>query len=65
MMKRGEAVSFLLVVDFDEAQDRRELFDAIAEKAKNYLDGLSISIASLSDAFGAKATENKFPFYTR
>lgn len=65
MMKRGEAVSFLLVVDFDQSQDRRELFDAIAEKAKSYLDGLSLSIAALSDGFGEKATENKFPFYTR
>lgn len=65
MMKRGEAISFLLVVDFDQDQDRRTLFDDIAQKVKGYLDGLSISIASLSDGFGAKATENKFPFYTR
>ncbi len=65
MMKRGETVSILLIVDYDQTEDRRTLFDAIASNAKNYLDGFSISIASLSDGFGSKAAENKFPFYTR
>jgi len=65
MMKRGEQVSFLIVVEFDETEDRRTLFDAIAAAANEHRAGLPISIASLDDAFGKKAVENKMPFYTR
>lgn len=74
MMKRGEAVSFLLVVDYDITEtdnaekkqaERRTLFDAIAKASKEHLKGMPLSIASYDDDFGKKAVENKIPFYTR
>lgn len=65
MMKRGEKVGFLVVVEYDSSEDRRTLFDAIAAAAKGHLSGLDLSIASIGDAFGKKAAENKMPFYTR
>lgn len=74
MMRRGETVSFLLIVDHDipEGTDedqlkelRHTLFDAIAKVAKGHLKGMSLSIAAFADEFGKKAVDNKFPFYTR
>ena len=68
MMKRGEQESYLLIIDFDNADydlQRRKLFDAAAEAAKDHLNGLSLSIASFADELGKKAADNKLPFYTR
>lgn len=74
LMKRGETVSFLLIVDHDipdGASDeeikniRKELFDKIANISKPNLKGMALSIAAFADDFGRKAVDNKFPFYTR
>ncbi len=74
LMRRGEEVSFLLIVDNDLPEDsseeeirniRKTLFDSIAEKIKPVLKGRPFSIAGFTDEFGKKAVENKEPFYTR
>lgn len=70
MMRKGNEISFLIVVDYDNCEEkdeavRKELFDAIAEHAKDFRKGLGISVASIADDFGKQAVENKFPFYTR
>lgn len=67
MMKRGSAITYLVVVDFDtQAQDKKELFDAIALTVKPFLhDGLGLSVASYSDSFGSKVAANKEPFYNK
>lgn len=74
MMRRGDTVSFLLIIDHDipEGTDeegiksiRKNLFDDIANTAKPHLNGMALSIAAFADDFGKKAVENKFPFYTR
>lgn len=74
LMKRGETVSFLLIVDHDIPEGaskeeikkiRGELFDKIANISKPKLKGMGLSIAAFADDFGRKAVDNKFPFYTR
>lgn len=70
MLRKGNEVSFLFIVDYDDCEDkdekvRKELFDAIAECAKEFRKGLGISIVSVADDFGKQAIENKLPFYTR
>lgn len=74
LMRRGQNVSLLLIVDHDIPEGageeevksiRRELFDAIAEVSKPKLKGQPLSIAAFADDFGRKAVDNKFPFYTR
>ena len=61
LMKRGETVSFLLIVDHDipdGASDeeikniRKELFDKIANISKPKLKGMALSIAAFADDFG-------------
>lgn len=74
LMRRGNDVSLLLIVDHDIPEGtsdeqlkvlRKELFDSIAETAKPVLKGQAFSIAAFTDDFGKKAVDNKFPFYTR
>lgn len=74
LMRRGENVSYLLIVDHDIPEGageeeiksiRRELFDSIADISKPKLKGQALSIAAFADDFGRKAVDNKFPFYTR
>ena len=74
MMKRGETVSFLVIVDHDIPDGttdeqlkelRNNLFETIAQAAKPHLEGMSLSIAGFTDEFGKKAVENREPFYTR
>lgn len=74
LMKRGETISFLLIVDHDIPENaseeeiktlRKELFDNIAEEIKPVLKGRALSIAGFADDFGKKVVNNKEPFYTR
>lgn len=74
LMRRGENVSILLIVDnrFPEGASeeeikaiRKTLFDSIAEAAKPELNGQALSIAGFSDDFGKKAVNDREPFYTR
>ncbi len=70
MMRRGNDISFLIIVDYDNCEEKdedvkKDLFDQIAEHAKPYRKNLGISVASVADDFGKQAIENKFPFYTR
>ncbi|MDO5558672.1 MAG: enhanced serine sensitivity protein SseB C-terminal domain-containing protein [Oscillospiraceae bacterium] len=67
MMKRGNTITYLIVVDYDtQAADKKVLFDSIARTVKPYLhDGLGLSVASYSDSFGSRVAANKQPFYTR
>ena len=74
LMRRGDDVSYLLIVDNDFPENaseeeiksiRKTLFDSIAEKIKPILNGRPFSIAGFSDEFGKKAVENREPFYTR
>ncbi len=70
MMKRGDVSNHLLVMDFDDANDktqeeRRAFYDEIAEAVKDSLDGKGLAIASIDDPLGNKAADNRLPFYTR
>ena len=74
LMRRGDNVSYLLIIDHDVPEDadeeeiktiRRELFDAVADVCKPELKGKALSIADFAEDFGKKAADNKFPFYTR
>ncbi|WP_044974366.1 enhanced serine sensitivity protein SseB C-terminal domain-containing protein [Ruminococcus sp. HUN007] len=64
LMRRGNDVSYLLIVDNefpenaseDEVKSiRKNLFDNIAEKIKPALNGRPLSIAGFSDEFGKKS----------
>ena len=74
MMKRGDTISYLLIVDHDipegteeEAlkQMRKALFDKIAADIKPALKGRALSIAGFENEFGKQVVDNKEPFYTR
>lgn len=70
MLRKGNEISFLIIVDYDNCEEndetvRKELFDAVAEHAKEFRRGLGISVVSVAEEFGKKAIENVFPFYTR
>lgn len=75
LMKKGNEVRNLLVVDYDKAnpdaskedldKEKQALFNDIAEVCKPYLKDINLSIADFDEDFGKKATENKLPFYTR
>lgn len=74
LMKRGESITLLLIVDNDLPEDasaeeihniRKTLFDTIAEKVKPVLKGKGFTIAGFDDEFGKKAVTGREPFYTR
>lgn len=73
LMKRGESITILLIVDSDlpEGADkdeihriRKELFDRIAEAVKPALKGNGFTIAGYESDF-KNAVASKTPFYTR
>ncbi|MBP1566205.1 MAG: enhanced serine sensitivity protein SseB C-terminal domain-containing protein [Oscillospiraceae bacterium] len=69
-MTRGTAQGYLVVVDYDGAENdtpeqSRSFYDEIAEAVNGCLDGKGLSIASVKDSFGSKASDNRLPFYTR
>lgn len=64
LMVKGEEKSYLLVIDFADAE-RRALFDGIAHVARPYLDGMFLDMIPYDEDFGGKAAEGKKPFYRK
>ncbi len=54
---------FLLVVEFEG--DRNTVFGQLADAAKPFLGPKSLHIVALDEGFGAKATENVIPIYSK
>ena len=65
LMKKGEEISYLLVVDISLPVNQETIFESIANGVRPYLNGMYINMISYQKEFGKKAVEGVAPVYEK